>query len=137
MYSGAKLLSTSTPSFFLGKSFKCPTEALTIKSLPTIFLRVLTLVGDSTINNDFFPVVRVDLAFAFDLPFDLAFDLALGLAFAFALDFNVVVPTTSPMYPRYSWQQTFFPDFDVLPFNSSCISVAETSSGEPKAEKSL
>ena len=66
MYSGSKLFSISTPSFFLGRSLRWPTEAFIIKSLPTIFFSVLTLVGDSTINKDL-PISPHSINFASQL----------------------------------------------------------------------
>ena len=71
MYSGAKLFSTSTPSLLLGKSLRCPTDAITTKSFPINFLSVLTLVGDSTISKDLLLALRVDLALGFDFDFAL------------------------------------------------------------------
>jgi hypothetical protein len=52
------------------------------------FLRVLTLVGDSTISKDLLLALRVDLALAFD------FALVFGSILAFGL--TVVLATTSP-----------------------------------------
>jgi|TARA_B110000467_G_scaffold21061_1_gene18572 hypothetical protein len=53
---------------------------MTTKSLPRNFFRVLTLVGDSTMRRDLFPVIRVDLDLALDLALDLTFTLTLGIA---------------------------------------------------------
>jgi hypothetical protein len=90
MYSGEKLLSTSTPSLLLGKSLRCPTDAMITKSLPTNFLRVLTLVGDSTIRRDFFPPPRVDLVLVLAFNFFLVFGSSLNLGL------TDVLATTSP-----------------------------------------
>jgi hypothetical protein len=90
MYSGAKLLSTSTPSLLLGKSLRCPTDAMTTKSLPMNFLRVLTLVGDSTIRRDLFLAPRVDLVL------DLAFNFILVFGSSLTFGLTIVLDTTSP-----------------------------------------
>src|SRR5215475_8237140 len=51
-YVGSKLLSTSTPRPFFGKSMMWPTEAMTLKSLPRYLLIVFAFDGDSTITSD-------------------------------------------------------------------------------------
>jgi hypothetical protein len=60
------------------------------KSLPTNFLRVLTLVGDSTIRRDFFPPPRVDLVLVLAFNFFLVFGSSLNLGL------TDVLATTSP-----------------------------------------
>jgi hypothetical protein len=94
MYSGAKLLSTSTPSLLLGKSLRCPTDAMTTKSLPMNFLRVFTLVGDSTIRRDLFLAPRIDLVL--DLVLDLAFNFILVFGSSLTFGLTIVLATTSP-----------------------------------------
>ena len=104
MYSGAKLFSTSTPSLLFGKSLRCPTDAITTKSLPINFLRVLTLVGDSTIRRDLLLGLRVDLA--------LAFDFIFGFSLAFCL--TIVLATKSP--------NIITNNYDVMPYNRTSVS---------------
>ncbi len=50
-YSGAKLFSTSTPSFFVGRSRTCPIEASITYSFPKSLVKVFAFVGDSTITS--------------------------------------------------------------------------------------
>src|SRR2546425_12180672 len=52
-YSGAILFCTSTPKPFAGRSFMCPIEAFTMKSLPRYLLIVFALAGDSTTTRFF------------------------------------------------------------------------------------
>ncbi len=52
-YSGRKPFSTSTDSFFLGRSRTCPRDALTIYLSPRYLLIVLALAGDSTTTKSF------------------------------------------------------------------------------------
>src|ERR1041384_5811626 len=50
-YSGAKSLSTSTPSLRVGRSRRWPTVAFTVYPRPRYFPMVLALVGDSTMTR--------------------------------------------------------------------------------------
>jgi len=63
---------------------------MTTKSLPMNFLRVLTLVGDSTIRRDLFLVPRVDLILV------LAFNFVLVFGSSLTFGLTVVLATSSP-----------------------------------------
>jgi hypothetical protein len=67
---------------------------MTTKSLPMNFLRVLTLVGDSTIKRDLFLAPRVDLVL--DLLLDLAFNFILVFGSSLTFGLTIVLATTSP-----------------------------------------
>ena len=54
IYSGAKPFSMSTPSLFLGRSRRCPMEAITLYCPPRYFSIVRAFAGDSTITRSFF-----------------------------------------------------------------------------------
>src|SRR4030095_15386629 len=60
-YSGWNPLSTSTPSFRVGRSRTCPIVALTLKPRPRYLPMLLALVGDSTTTSasPFPPTARV------------------------------------------------------------------------------
>jgi hypothetical protein len=67
---------------------------MTTKSLPMNFLRVLTLVGDSTIKRDLFLAPRV--VFVLDLVLDLAFNFILVFGSSLTFGLTIVLATTSP-----------------------------------------
>ncbi len=54
LYSGVKLFSISTDSFFSGKSRMCPIDDRTKKDGPRYLPIVFALAGDSTITRLFF-----------------------------------------------------------------------------------
>jgi hypothetical protein len=63
---------------------------MTTKSLPMNFLRVLTLVGDSTIRRDLFLAPCVDFVLV------LAFNFVLVFGSSLTFGLTVVLATTSP-----------------------------------------
>ena len=64
IYCGSKPCSISTPILLLGRSRRCPMDAVTLYPLPRYFSIVLAFAGDSTMTSSFAFAIAVPHFFA-------------------------------------------------------------------------